>query len=105
MTKGRNIIGNNSVKEKQYLLPLISKNQKVSSKIIVKQFHQATFLSNLTNYLFSYIKAPKIQLFDILNQVDVLVNNEDDRREIIRKSADLTRKIIMIYFFMLKKQV
>lgn len=74
-----------------------AKNQKVSTKILAKQFYQAVYLSNLTNYLFSFIKKPEMSIFHILSHVDELLSDriEVNRRNIISKSANLTRNLLL----------
>lgn len=75
-----------------------AKNHKVSTKLLSKQYYQATYLSNLTAYLFSYIKAPNMPILNIVaNTEKILCSNIDvaNRKSLIKKVASLTRNMLM----------
>ena len=51
-----------------------AKNYKVSTKLLNKQYYQAMYLSNLTSYLFSFVKIPDNIILSLINNLDDLLN-------------------------------
>ncbi|MCO4338920.1 XRE family transcriptional regulator [Staphylococcus agnetis] len=72
-----------------------SKNQNTSIKILNKQHYQATFMTNLTEFLFSNISQPTLAIYDILNQVEALMSHEKLTKGKINEIACIARKYII----------
>lgn len=72
-----------------------AKNHKASTKILNRQYHQATYLSNVTNYLFAYVKKPSMLILDLIQEVFNEYHEDINRKVFIKKSAKLSRKCLM----------
>ncbi|MBO8759608.1 zinc peptidase, partial [Staphylococcus aureus] len=75
-----------------------AKNYKVSTKLLNKQYYQAMYLSNLTNYLFSFVKIPDNIILSLINNLDDLLNGNLEslnKKESIKETAKVVRAKIL----------
>ncbi|WP_323703760.1 XRE family transcriptional regulator [Mammaliicoccus sp. Dog046] len=74
-----------------------AKNYKVSTKMLNKQHSQANYLSNLTSYLFSFVKMPVISIMDLIDELDTFImdSEETSRDLIIKQCANISRNKLL----------
>lgn len=75
-----------------------AKNYKVSTKLLNKQYYQAMYLSNLTSYLFSFVKIPDNIILSLINNLDDLLNGNLEslnKKESIKETAKVVRAKIL----------
>lgn len=76
-------------------IPFRAINYKVSTKLLEKQFWQASYLANITNYLFKFIKVPHVNILDLARKIEDDFDNHQSKYDFIKSSAILARKVIM----------
>lgn len=70
-------------------------NQYVSTKHLNKQFYQAIYLTNLTDYLFSFIKSPYMYIIDVVDEVEKITKQDVNNRVIIKRVAQKARELLL----------
>ncbi|MCD8915408.1 XRE family transcriptional regulator [Staphylococcus simulans] len=94
----KRINGFNNVSVDKHAIAFRADNQNVSTKHLNKQFYQAIYLKNLTDYLYSFVKTPHMYILDLVDEVNAILkdsNSAKKQKEIIRKVAKKAREHIL----------
>ncbi|BGE81208.1 helix-turn-helix domain-containing protein [Staphylococcus petrasii] len=70
-------------------------NYKASTKILEKQFWQANYLTNLTNYFFKFVQSPPVSILKIVKKIEDEFESYQKRSEFIKAAASFARKQLM----------
>lgn len=70
-------------------------NQYVSTKHLNKQFYQANYLTNLTDYLFSFIKSPYMYILNVVEEIEGITKQDIANRLMIKRVAQKARELLL----------